>query len=208
MDINPTTMKENILKMAALVEENLRKCFDTKITLQDMSDIENQINKMHKDIDDDCYKYLALAAPHARNLRITITVLKMNCDLERLGDIAISIKKAHRKLKKIPIEIDHMWGAVHHMVNNAFGAFDHADVKLAEEVIRNDEEINEMEVSIIKGHIDLASSGKIRMKDALRIIEIAKNLERLGDHATNIAEDVIFLESGEDIRHTNKLRDV
>ena len=92
------------------------------------------------------------------------------------------------------------------MVNNAFGAFDHADVLLAEEVIRNDEAINKMEVDIIRGHIDIANSGNIRMKDALRIIEIAKNLERLGDHATNIAEDVIFLESGYDIRHTNKLK--
>ena len=208
MDITPKTIKESILKMAALVEQNLRQCFDAQISLQVMTDVENQINKMHKDIDDECYKYLALAAPHAKDLRIAITVLKMNCDIERLGDIAISIKRAHQKLKQIPMEIDHMCGEVHQMVNNAFSAFDQGDVKLAEEVIRHDEEINTLEVRIIKGYIEIANSGKIRVKDALRIIEIAKNLERLGDHATNIAEDVIFLESSKDIRHTNKLKGV
>jgi phosphate transport system protein len=206
MNITPQTLKETILKMAELVEKSLRQCFDSQVSMQEISQTEDQINMKHKEIDDQCYKYLALAAPHAKDLRAAIAVLKVNCDMERLGDIAISIKRVHRKLKQIPPEIDHMCGEAHLMVNNAFNAFDRADITLAEEVIRHDEEINQTETNIIKGYLELANSGKIRVKDALRVIEIAKCLERLGDHATNIAEDIIFLESGKDIRHTNKLK--
>ncbi|OFZ46910.1 MAG: phosphate transport system regulatory protein PhoU [Bdellovibrionales bacterium RIFOXYB1_FULL_37_110] len=206
MDITPIKLKESVLKMAELVETNLRQCLDAKVSMQEISHIEDQINKMHKGNDDQCYTYLALAAPHAKDLRVPIAVLKINCDLERMGDIAISIKRSHQKLRQTPMEIELMYGETHLMANNAFSSFEHADIAQAEEVIRHDEMINQMETKIIKSYLELAKDGKMRVKDALRVIDIAKNLERLGDHATNIAEDLIFLESGKDIRHTGKLK--
>jgi phosphate transport system protein len=206
MIINPTKLKEHVLMMAESVETSLRQCLDLNISLQEILQIEDQINKMHKINDEQCYVFLALASPHAKDLRVAITILKINCDLERMGDIAISIKRAHQKLKQTPMEIELMFGETHLMINNAFSSFEHADIVQSEEVIRHDEIINQMETKIIKDYLELAKNGKIRVKDAIRVIDIAKNLERLGDHATNIAENVIFLESGKDIRHTNKLK--
>lgn len=187
--------------MAKLVEKSLIMSMEVDMALSDILEIEREVNNYHKEIDDAVFKYLALKNPHAKDLRIAIAVMKMNSELERIADQSVSIKRYSKKFTNEYKLISALFKTVLSNYQDSLTAFANSDVRLASEVIKFDENINEINRDVISESINHIQEGKIEVDEALAIMRVSKNLERIGDHITNIAEDIIFLESGDDIRH-------
>lgn len=201
MDITTKDLRDQILKMASVVEASLSGALNVEKSFEDIYDLEKKINEFHMSIDDACFKYIALKAPHAKDLRTALAIMKINADLERMGDQALKIKRHQMSLLKENLQIKNMALEVNLMVKNALDAFVRSNIKLATDVIEYDEEINTLNRDIVRSYIQQIKNNEIAFDEGYGIIKISKNLERIGDHAKNIAEDVIFLESGSDIRH-------
>ena len=201
MNITCLDLRDLILKMSSVVESSLQASLNREKTLEDIFALERKINDFHKIIDDSCFKYIALKAPHAKDLRTALAVMKMNSDLERMGDQAVKIKRHSQLLSNDILTLKNMALEVSLMVKNSLDSFVRSDIQLAIEVIHHDQDINLLDKDIVRGHIDQIKNNQIDFDEGYAIIKISKNLERIGDHAKNIAEDVIFLESGSDIRH-------
>jgi phosphate transport system protein len=204
MEITTKDLRDQILKMASVVEASLSGSLNSEKSFEDVFELEKKINEFHINIDDACFKYIALKAPHAKDLRTALAIMKINADLERMGDQALKIKRHYQGLPKENLQIKNMALEVSLMVKNALDAFVRSNIKLATDVIEYDEEINTLNREIVRSHIQLIKNNELHFDEAYSIIKISKNLERIGDHAKNIAEDVIFLESGSDIRHPKK----
>jgi phosphate transport system protein len=187
--------------MASLVEASLSGALNTEKNFQDVFELEKKINEFHMLIDDACFKYIALKSPTAKDLRTAIAVMKINADLERMGDQSIKIKRHYTALGREVLQLKNLALEVNLMVKNALDSFVRSNTKMATDVIYHDQEINAMNREIVKNHITQIKNNEISFDEGYGIIKISKNLERIGDHAKNIAEDVIFLESGSDIRH-------
>ena len=127
----------------------------------------------------------------------------MNSELERMGDQAVNIKRYFKKIKTSHALIENLSEEVTQMVKKSFNAFTSRDLTLAMDVIKSDEEVNSLHRDIIKDYIRKIKDEVISFDEGFSVIRVAKNLERIGDHATNVCEDIIFLESGADIRHGN-----
>lgn len=201
MDICPRDLRDHVLKMASLVEASLSSSLNQDKTMEDVFELEKKINEFHILIDDACFKYIALKSPTAKDLRTAIAVMKINADLERMGDQAVKIKRHQVAIGREILLLKNMALEVNLMVKNALDSFVRSNTKLATDVIIHDQEINAMNRDIVKDYINQIKNNVISFDEGYSIIKISKNLERIGDHAKNIAEDVIFLESGSDIRH-------
>lgn len=201
MDICPRDLRDHVLKMASLVEASLSSSLNSEKTMEDVFVLEKKINEFHILIDDACFKYMALKSPTAKDLRTAIAVMKINADLERMGDQAVKIKRHQVTIKREILLLKNMALEVNLMVKNALDSFVRSNTKLATDVIHHDQEINAMNRDIVRDYINQIKNNEISFDEGYSIIKISKNLERIGDHAKNIAEDVIFLESGSDIRH-------
>jgi phosphate transport system protein len=204
-------LKNMILSMGGHVEQTIEKvieAFDTrnKSILEDVWPIEKKINTLHIDIDNTCLEVLARLSPVAADLRLILAIIKINSDLERIGDQAVNISynADHFLTEKnldIELELPKMASLVQAMVRDSLDAFTRGDVNLAQEVLIRDDEVDAIKNNTFKllvGHMQKHSS---QIESSLDLILIARNLERMGDHATNIAEDVIFACTGEDVRH-------
>lgn len=201
MDICARDLRDHVLKMASLVEASLSSSLNTDKTMEDVFVLEKKINEFHILIDDACFKYIALKSPNAKDLRTAIAVMKINADLERMGDQAVKIKRHQVVINREILLLKNMALEVNLMVKNALDSFVRSNTKLATDVIHHDQEINAMNRDIVRDYINQIKNNEISFDEGYSIIKISKNLERIGDHAKNIAEDVIFLESGSDIRH-------
>lgn len=206
MDISPKDLREHVLQMASIVEASLSGSLNPEKSLEDIYALEKRINEFHMLIDDACFKYIALKSPTAKDLRTAIAVMKINADLERMGDQSLKIKRHYIKIGREILQIKNMALEVNLMVKNALDAFVRNNIKLATDVIQNDQEINALNRDIVQLHVNQIKNNEISFDEGYSIIKISKNLERIGDHAKNIAEDVIFLESGSDIRHNPELK--
>ena len=167
---------------------------------------ENEINSYHLEVDEKCLKLIASQGPLAADLRMILAILKMNSDLERMGDQAMNISYLVREYlakKKLPQEtrIGHMSELVKKMLRDSMEAFMKNDVKLAEAVLLQDDEVDDGKNVTFKELVALMKVDPDSVDAAVDLMLISRNLERLGDHATNIAEDVIFASTGKDIRH-------
>tara|TARA_R110000868_G_scaffold204946_3_gene453159 strand:+ start:25183 stop:25836 length:654 start_codon:yes stop_codon:yes gene_type:complete len=201
MSLSSEELREEIIKMGALVEKILTLSFDRKSSLDEIFQIENEVNQYHKTIDDNVFKYIALKTPIARDLRMALSVMKINAELERMADQAVSITHWSQKVKgQYPI-INTMIREVLQMVKAGIDAFVEADVRKATDVIQRDQNINDLNREVIKVFLGRMQTAEITFEEGFSIIRVAKNLERIGDLTTNIAEDIIFLVSGDDIRH-------
>ena len=189
--------------MATLVEKVIIDSMVKEKKLKDIFLIEDEINNYHKTIDDSVFKYIALQSPAARNLRNALAIMKMNSELERMGDQAVNIKRYFKKLKLNHTQLDNLLEEVMQMVRKSFNAFTTRDLTLAMDVIKSDEEVNTLHRDIIKDYMGQIRDDSISFDEGFCVIRVAKNLERIGDHATNVCEDIIFLESGADIRHSS-----
>jgi phosphate transport system protein len=206
MDICPKDLREHILQMASVVEASLAGSLNPDKSLEDIFSLEKRINEFHMLIDDSCFKYIALKGPTAKDLRTAIAVMKINADLERMGDQSLKIKRHYLKIGREVLQLKNMALEVNLMVKDALDSFVRNNIKLATDVIQHDQEINALNRDIVQFYITQIKNNEISFDEGYGIIKISKNLERIGDHATNIAEDVIFLESGSDMRHNYDLK--
>jgi phosphate transport system protein len=208
-------LKKLVLSLGAIVEEQIQRAMlalerrDTELATE-VAARDREVDALEIVIEEECLKILALYQPVANELRFVISVLKMNIDLERIGDLASNIAKRARYLsrkEKIDMikDFDIIAGKVQDMVKKSLDALVNSDEKLAREVIAADDEVDRLTKQILKLTITAIEKDPLRTKDYFSVRSISKNLERMADSATNIAEDVVYLCSGEIIRHAEEL---
>lgn len=210
-------LKNRILLLGSMVEENVRnsmkafKAYDDELALQ-VQDKDNEIDRTEITVEEECLRILALYQPVASDLRFVVTVLKLNNDLERIGDLASKIAKKVKIIKKdtrvnlanaitIPEEMDEMADNTLRLVKKSLDAFVQEDADLAYKVLIWDDEIDEAK------HVIRRKLEEIQQQDPSQhiylgiLLSITRSLERIADHGTNIAEDVIYMLQGRIIRH-------
>lgn len=205
-------LKSTVHEMAGMVEEAI--VISTKaLARKDPSDLERvfeleeHINEFHKRIDRSCFKLLARQSPVASDLRLIIVSTKMSVDLERMGDLACTIsyclKDYFAEKQPVPVanEVPQMADLVRTMVRKGLDGFIQNDESQAYEVLKMDDSVDEYRNRLSAEIRESLKVSNHNLDASLEIFTIIRNLERLGDHATNIAEEIIFLISGEDIRH-------
>ncbi len=176
--------------------------------LDEVHTLERTINKQHIQIDQDCFNLLARQAPVAKDLRLILAIVKINSDLERMGDQAVNIAYScadylnHKPLKVVP-DLNAMAVAVRGMVKDSLDAFVRRDVELSKNVLERDDGVDEANAQLRSTLMEQIRENTSSVEACFDWIMIAKNLERVADHATNIAEEVVFLATGDDIRHGN-----
>lgn len=204
-------LKEKLLFMGSLVEKMIDKSVECLVERKEeltklVYNSEEIVNKAQLEIDNKCLRLIALYQPTANDLRFITSTMKINSDLERMGDQAVNMAqncifflktKPLRQLKDIP----KMSETVKKMVKNSLDAFVEGDANLAKNVLLKDDEVDALKNKIFKELLTSMLSDADKIKRSLDLILISRNLERIGDHATNIAEDVIFMVLGQDIRH-------
>ncbi len=204
-------LKDRLLSQAALAQQALDTVLDAyeenDIRLcQHVLDNEHAINSSEQLIDAAAYDLLAMEQPMAVDLRFILSVIKINSDLERVGDqcvnIAERVRAMHDKVRlELPVDIAEMGRLARNMVRNAVQSLIESDAVIAAHVIEQDDEVDEMNRAALRDLRDLIIQYPESAEQAISAIIICRNLERVADHATNIAEDVIFWLRGADIRH-------
>jgi phosphate transport system protein len=171
---------------------------------------DDEMDQLELDVDNQCYEILALEQPVARDLRFIATALKIVRDIERIGDIAVNIAERASELIQEPemkrlIDLPIMAEAAQRILKESLDAFVNSDAELAEKVIRDDSFVDDCYEQIFRELLTYMMEDTKYISRALKVIFIAKHLERVGDHSANIAEMVIFLVRGQDIRHGTRL---
>ncbi len=205
------SLRQQILEMGAAVEKAIENAVRglierTPESFNQVYAYETKINQFHISIDEACMRVLARQAPMASDLRLVLGCIKINSDLERMGDQAVNISHCGRHyLSELPlkplVDLPKMAEEVRKMTRDALNAFFHQDQELAKKVVINDDIVDRYKNEIFQELIGIMKSNPATVDRAMDLILISRNLERIGDHATNIAEDVIFVASGVDIRH-------
>lgn len=210
-EVELAKLKNQILAMGLAVEKAIEESTQALIErnparFDTVEALESEINQAHIAVDEACLELLARQAPLAADLRLVVAVIKINTDLERMGDQAINISHNGRRylqaeaLKPL-VDIPQMAHDVRAMVRAALDAFVKKDLKEAYAVMDMDDGVDSLKHKIFQDLLVYMRGDPTTIERALNLILIARNLERLGDHATNIAEDVIFAITGKDIRH-------
>jgi phosphate transport system protein len=204
-------LKDKLLAMAALSQQALSLSLEAYLTgdlglCDHVKEIEAAINAAERDVDEMAYDLLAKEQPMAIDLRFILSVIKINGDLERIGDQATNIASRTQFLRdspkiSLPIDIPDMGEKVGVMIRRAIQSLLEADAKLAESVLQMDDEIDDMNRDVQAELMEVMQQHPVVSGQALNAIIISRNLERAADHATNIAEDVIFWIRGSDVRH-------
>lgn len=204
-------LKERLLVMAGLAEQAIQRAteaYSTRdLTLCDLVALsEPAINRMEREIDQAALDLLATEQPMAVDLRFIIAVIRINAELERVGDQAVNIAGRVRELGmfaniEIPVDIPMLASLSSAMVRKALQAFIEGDAELAQSVLLLDDQVDDMNREAFRSLGELITNKPSMAQQALNALIISRNLERVGDHATNIAEDVIFWVRGADVRH-------
>jgi phosphate transport system protein len=167
---------------------------------------DESINRLHLEIDDRAFKLLALFQPVAVDLRSIVSAVKINSDLERIGDLAVNIAEAakryamHPPVKKL-IDIPKMADIAQAMLRDALDSYVKRDMALARQVLHQDDSLDALKTQIFRELLSFMLKDPSTIEAALDLILVSRHLERIGDHATNVAEDVIFMVSARDVRH-------
>ena len=210
-------LKEAILRLAGEVEMRLSEVLKAmerrdKEALRMWIDRDAEIDEREVQIEEECLKILALHQPVARDLRFVVAVLKINNDLERIGDIVVNVAERGLRLADFPVtdfqgKLMQMGRVAREMLKESLDALISLEVRQAAAVITRDDELDRMNVEVIQGVIARAAPANTgAMTESLILTHsIARDLERIGDHATNIAEDVAYLVDGTIIRHKDGL---
>jgi phosphate transport system protein len=212
-EVEMSDLKNRLMDMSKLVQEMINAAIGGLVNrdselFNTVFFLEKEVNVQEIVIDDKCLKLIALNQPVGMDLRFITSAMKINSDLERMGDEAVNISEGAVNLLKYPelkplIDIPKMSDIVQQMVADSIRAFNTTDVDLAKAVLIKDDEADELQrkvVSDLKGFM-IKSSDFETIQRAVDLMFIARSLERIGDHATNISEDVIFLVHGKDVRH-------
>jgi phosphate transport system protein len=208
-------LKERLLMMGGLAEEQVRlvtaALVDRDAAMATRAQFADQpINDLHIEIDQRCVKLLALHQPVAMDLRAVVAAVKINTDLERVGDLAVNIAEAvQRYLQHPPVRmLDHiprMADLSQRMLRDALDAYVRREVALAQHVLDTDDTVDALKSQVSVDLIPVMQGAPATIAPALDLILVARHLERIADHATNVAEDVIFMVSGRDVRHQGQL---
>ncbi len=204
-------LKDKILKLGALVEEQVQNAVnalvkrDSKLA-KDVIERDTQVNRLEVEIDEECIRLIALRQPAGSDLRFITTAMKLVTDMERIGDLAVDICERAMELNLEPqlkpfIDIPRMADISMQMLKGALDAFVNRDSKLAQEVCARDDEVDNLNVQIFRELLTFMVEDSHTITRAVRISYISKYLERIADHATNIAEMVVYLVEGKIIRH-------
>ena len=208
-------LKKQILSLCSLVEGQVEKALRAALDRDDelAEEVERadaEIDQREIEVEEECLKTLALHQPVAIDLRMIVSTLKINNDLERIGDMAVNIARKARGLVQepppdLPCDLASMWSKTHAMLRDSIDALVNMDVPLATSICGRDDEIDRMK-SEIRREIELAIRRQpAKVGSLLRLLAVSRNLERIADLATNIAEDVIYLVEGRITRHRAKL---
>jgi phosphate transport system protein len=204
-------LNQKLLQMGGMVESAIHR--SVRALLEQDRDLaeevirdEPKINRMEMEIDGIVTRLLALRQPVARDLRLLTAALKINNDLERIGDLANhiaerSLSLMHHPLVKPMTDIPKMASLVQSMLLKCLDAFVNGDADLAHTVLLSDAEVDRLRDGVYKELLEIMQRDPSVLTAAVDLIFVARNLERIGDHATNIAEDVVFLVKGIDVRH-------
>jgi phosphate transport system protein len=204
-------LKQQLLAMGGLAEERVREAVRalTEREADALNTIlagDEPINGLHINLDARCFRLLALHQPMAADLRVIVAAVKINTDLERVGDLAVNIAEAGLRCLRNPpvkplIDLPRMGEIAQRMLRDALDAFVRRDVPLAEAVLAEDDRLDALKTQIFRELLAHMLQDPKTIEPALDLILISRHLERIGDHATNIAEDVIFMVSARDVRH-------
>ncbi|HEY7288066.1 MAG TPA: phosphate signaling complex protein PhoU [Vicinamibacterales bacterium] len=204
-------LKDRLLTMGGLAEERLRRAVRGLVerdpaALADVIAGDTRIDSLQIEIDDRCFKLIALYQPVAVDLRTIVSSLKINSDLERVGDLAVNVGEAAQRYLLHPpvkplIDLPRMGELAMKMLRESLDAFVDRDVGLAQGVLSQDDWLDAFKGQVFRELLTYMLSNPTTIEPSVDLILISRHLERVGDHATNIAEDVIFLVEARDVRH-------
>jgi phosphate transport system protein len=204
-------LNERLLAMGGLAEDAVRLSI-VGLAARDSAALtrvltgDTQINQLHIDIDTRCFTLLALHHPLAADLRLVLAAVKINSELERVGDLAVNIAGAALRYIAAPpvkplIDLPRMSELAQTMLRESLDAYVRRDVALAARVCERDDQLDELKTTVFRDTLVHMLADPTCIEAALQLVLISRHLERIGDHATNIAEDAIFMVSARDIRH-------
>jgi phosphate transport system protein len=204
-------LQSRLLEMGGLAEERVRAAVQGLVN-RDVGVIEKvlrgdePINELHIEVDSRCFTLLALYQPMATDLRSIVAAVKINTDLERVGDLAVNIAEAAKRYASHPpvkrlVDIPQMGDIAQAMLRDALDSFVRRDTALAQQVLNEDDRLDALKTQVFRELLTYMLHDPGTVEPALDLILISRHLERIGDHATNVAEDVIFMVSAKDVRH-------
>jgi phosphate transport system protein len=209
-------LRNRLLSMGAMVEERVHQAVEALMernagAAERIVAGDQEVNELQIEVDDRCLKLLALQQPMASDLRLITAAMKINADLERIGDQAVNIAENSLKLMnnaplKPIIDLPRMAEIAEAMTRDSLDAFVRKDVALARSVLARDDEVDQLKDHIFRVLLTYMMADPGTIERALSLILVSRNLERIADHATNIAEDVIFVVEAKDVRHHHEER--
>lgn len=209
------TLRNHILEMGGLVEKQLAEAMEALVERDSAAaagiiERDKAVNRMDVEMDEICLRLLALHQPAARDLRLITTAMKITTDLERAGDMAENIceraiELAAEPLLKPLIDLPRMANIAFGMLRRSLDAFVREDVDLALRVCREDDDVDALTEQLFRELSSYMAEDPRTITRALRLMFVSKYLERVADHATNIAEMVVFMVKGKSIRHVDRL---
>jgi phosphate transport system protein len=208
-------LKETVLRMGGLVEKMTHDSVWALVERKrekfpEIQEMEKQVNQLHMDIDEIALGMIALRQPTATDLRFITAAMKINTDLERIGDQAINIMEQAEELLSVPpvkplIDIPRMAGIAEEMLKDALDAFVKGDVESAYRTIEKDDAVDQLKDQVFRELLTFMMADASTIARSMDLILVSRHLERIADHATNICEDVIFMVKGKDVRHQGPL---
>jgi phosphate transport system protein len=204
-------LQGRLLEMGGLAEERVRMAVQGLVArdpqlVEQVLRGDEPINQLHIEVDNRCFRLLALHQPMATDLRAIVAAVKINTDLERVGDLAVNIAEAanryisHAPVKKL-IDIPAMGQIAQAMLRDSLDCYVKRDTALAHQVLNEDDRLDGLKTQVFRELLTYMLTDPATIEAALDLILVSRHLERIGDHATNIAEDVIFMVSALDVRH-------
>ena len=204
-------LKERLLAMGGLAEERVRAAVRALVerdagALETVLAGDGPVNQLHIEIDNRAFTLLALQQPMAIDLRMIVAAVKINTDLERVGDLAVNIAEAarrylqHRPVKAL-VDLPRMAEIAESMLRDALDSFVRRDVALAQAVLDRDDQLDALKSQVFRELLTHMMENPAKIEPSLDLILVSRHLERIGDHATNIAEEVIFMVEARDVRH-------
>ena len=204
-------LQARLLEMGGLAEERVRAAVQgivarDPLVIDRVMKGDEPINALHIEIDDRCFRLLALHQPMATDLRAIVAAVKINTDLERVGDLAVNIAEAARRYVSHPpvkqlIDIPEMGEIAQGMLRDALDAYVRRDTGLAQQVLDEDDKLDALKTHVFRELLNIMLNDATTVEPSIDLILVSRHLERIGDHATNVAEDVIFMVSARDVRH-------
>jgi phosphate transport system protein len=211
LDQDLERIRHNLLRMGGSVEDMVAKANQALVDrdsalCEEVVRLDNDVDQLELDIDDACLSVLSRMQPIARDLRFLVAVMKINSDLERIGDSAVNIAQSVYQINQQPplkpyIDLPRMSQLVRKMVRESLDAFVNRDVELAQAVMAGDDAVDDLYKQLFRELSSYMIEDPTTVSRALHLLLLARNLERIADHATNIAEDVIYYVEGKDVRH-------